>query len=334
MSRSQPARSFGPEQALLINLYMFSNKTPWIVLLLLWMGGSTWWHVCKIKQLCANTPAEAVTTATATVAMPPLAVIDGDKLNLNVPGNFSFAKSGAVANDAAIGNTVQTIADYLKANPGRTLALTGYYHADEQNTTSFANLGLARAEGVREKLVALGVPAAQLTTRGAEIGVPAEMPYNIKGDSLYGGLAFAFDGAAVAAPAETPTEKPKTEEALAEEQKFESVFKPIDLYFKSAESTFIETDDTKAFFKEARKYLSKHKSKQLLLTGHTDSEGEDFENMDLAKKRASAVKKRLVAGGIVGSQIKIVAKGESEPKASNDTEEGRKANRRVTVVVQ
>jgi OmpA-OmpF porin, OOP family len=309
---------------------MFTNKTPWIVLLLLWMGGSTWWHVCKIKQLCGEAPPATLPEATS-VAIPPLAVADGDKLNLNVPGNFSFARSGSVASDATIGNTMQTVADYLKANPDRTLTLTGYYHPDEQNVTSFANLGLARAEGIKEKLVALGVPAAQLLTRGVQIGTPAEMPYNAKGDSLYGGLAFAFDGAA-ATPVEV--EKPKTEEALAKEQKFESVFKPIDLYFRSAESNFIETDETKKFLKEAKKYLAKHKDKQLLVTGHTDSEGEDYENMDLSKARANTVKKRLVVGGINRLQIKTEAKGESEPKASNDTDEGRKANRRVTVVVQ
>jgi OmpA-OmpF porin, OOP family len=308
---------------------MFTNKTPWIILLLLWMGGSTWWHVCKIKQLCADTAPSPVPVA-AAIAMPTLSVVDGDKLNLNVPnGNFSFAKSGAVANDAAVGNTVQSVADYLKANASRTLTLTGYYHPDEQNTTSFATLGLARAEDIKEKLVALGVPAAQLLTRGVQIGTPAEMPYNAKGDSLYGGLAFAFDGAA---PAEV--EKPKVEEKLAEEQKFESVFKPIDLYFRSAESDFIETDETKKFLKEAKKYLAKHPGKKLVVTGHTDSEGEDVENMDLSKARANTVKKRLVKGGIAKAQIETKAKGESEPKASNDTEEGRTANRRVTIVVQ
>ncbi|CCH02500.1 OmpA-OmpF porin, OOP family [Fibrella aestuarina BUZ 2] len=316
---------------------MFTNKTPWIVLLLLWMGGSTWWHVCKIKQLCGDSPPSATApVAAASAVMPSLIVVDGDKLNWNVPGNFSFAKSGAVASEAAVGNTLQTVADYLKANPGRVLTLTGYYHADEQNTTTLANLGVARAEGIKAKLVALGVPAAQLATRGVQATDTNQMPYNTPGDSLYGGLAFAFDGLKTeAAQADTTVaEKPKTEEALAEAQKFTSVFEPIDLYFKLGQSNYIQTEDTKKFFKEAEAYLKEHTDKKLVLTGHTDDRGPEGVNLELSKARASTVKNRLTRAGIKTDQIEVNAKGETEPKESNATLEGRKANRRVTVVVQ
>lgn len=317
---------------------MFTNKTPWIVLLLLWMGGSTWWHVCKIKQLCDEAPASAAASA-PVVTMPPLSIVDSDKLNLNVTGNFSFAESGAVANQAAVGNTLQTVASHLIAT-GRTLTLTGYYFTDEQNPTAFANLGLARAEAIKAKLLALGVPAAQLTTKGVALGGVGspQLAYSPRRDSVYGGLTFAFDSTGVAANvpvADTvAAETPKTEQELAEAQKFESVFKPIDLYFKYAQSDYIRTDDTKEFFTEARTYLREHRDKKLILTGHTDDEGTDEENIELARKRANAVKDRLKRFGIDGDQIEVNAKGESEPKASNETEEGRKANRRVTVVVQ
>ncbi len=314
---------------------MFTSKTPWIVLLLLWMGGSTWWHVCKIKQLCGNDARSTLTAA--TVAMPGLSISDGDKLNLNVPGNFSYAKSGAVASTAAIGNTAQSLADYLTANPGRSLTISGYYHADEQNPSTYANLGVARAEDIKSQLVKLGVSAGQLTTTGVLIGDTnaADMVYNAKGDSLYGGLGFAFAGAATTPVAETvAAEKPKTEEALADAQKFTSVFKPIDLYFKTGQSGYIQTEDTKKFFAEAETYLNANKGKKLMLTGHTDNMGPDGVNLELSKARAGGVKNRLKKAGIDADQIVVDAKGETEPKESNDTNEGRKANRRVTVVVQ
>lgn len=318
---------------------MFTSKTPWLVLLLCWMGGSTWWHVCRIKQLCGETPPSAAPPAEAA-NLPTLTVVDGDKLNLKVTGHVSFAKSGAAVNDAAIGNTLQTVASHLIAT-GRTLILTGNYHADEQNTTRFPNLGIARAEAVKAKLLALGVPAAQLTTKSALVIGPEnpQMPYNTQGDSLYGGLAFAFDGANVpesteAASDTTTAEKPKTEQELADAQTFESVFKPIDLYFKYAKSDYIKTEATKQFFTEARTYLKEHKDKKLILTGHTDNEGTDEENIALSKARANTVKGRLKRFGINDDQIVVEAKGEAEPKESNETEAGRKANRRVTVVVQ
>lgn len=314
---------------------MFTNKTPWIVLLLLWMGGSTWWHVCKIKQLCGD---DAPTTLPTTMAMPGmdapgLTIADGDKLNLNVPGNFSYAKSGDVANPTAVGNTLQTVADYLKANPGRIMTITGHYHADEANTSSFPNLGIARAEAIKADLVKLGVPAEQVATASMVVSTPegAMMPYSAKGDSLYGGLAFSFTGKAVEA---APVAKPKTEEALAEAQTYTSLFKPIDLYFKTGQSSYIKTEATKKFFAEAEKYLKANKGKKLLLTGHTDDQGSEGVNMELSKARASGVKSRLRNDGIAADQIVVEAKGETQPKESNETTDGRKANRRVTVVVQ
>ena len=269
--------------------------------------------------------------------MPSLSISDGDGLNLNVPGNFSYAKSGAVVSVAAIGNTVQSLADYLTANPGRSLTISGYYHADEQNPSTYANLGVARADDIKAQLVKLGVSARQLTTGGVLIGDTnaADMVYNAKGDSLYGGLGFAFAGAATASVAETvAAEKPKTEEALADAQKFTSVFKPIDLYFKTGQSGYIQTEDTKKFFAEAETYLKVNKGKKLMLTGHTDNMGPDGVNLELSKARAGGVKNRLKEAGIDADQIVVDAKGETEPKESNDTNEGRKANRRVTVVVQ
>ena len=309
---------------------MFTNKTPWLVLLLFWMGGSTWWHVCKVKQLCGDDPAPA--SATVAVAAPSLAIVDADKLNLNVPSNFSYAKSGAVADATAVGNTLQSLANYLTANPGRLLDVNGYYRADEQNSSIFPNLGVARAENIKAQLVKLGVPVRQLAANGILIdGTNAGlMPYNAVGDSLYGGLTFAFKGAA----ATTTTEVPKTEEALAEAQTFTSVFKPIDLYFKKGQSSYIQTEATKQFFAEATTYLKANKGKKLILAGHTDDSGAADVNLELSKARAGTVKSRLKKAGIDSDQITVDAKGESQPKEPNATLEGRKANRRVTAVVQ
>ena len=310
---------------------MFTNKTPWLILLLLWMGGSTWWHVCKIKQLCGDDSTPALATV-AAVAMPTLTIVDADKLNLNVPGNFSYAKSGAVANTTAVGNMLQSLADYLTANPGRLLTIEGYYRADEQNPSAFQNLGVARTEDIKAQLVKLGVRAGQLATTGILIDGTNErlMPYNAVGDSLYGGLTFAFKEAA----APTVTETPKTEEALAEAQTFTSVFKPIDLYFKTGQSGYIQTEATKQFFAEAITYLKANKGKKLMLTGHTDDSGAANVNLELSKARAGTVKSRLEKAGIDSDQITVDAKGETQPKEPNATLEGRKANRRVTVVIQ
>ena len=308
---------------------MFANKTPWIVLLVLWMIGSTWWHVCKIKQLCADDAPSAATTA--AIALPGLTIADGDRFRLDLPGNFTFAKSGANANMNRLGGSLDSLTAYLKANPGRTLEITGYYASSEINNTSFANLGLARAEGIKQYLVQQGIPASSLTTKGVLLD---SLTFTPKGDSLYGGLNFAFGGAALTAPAPVTISGPTTEDELAKAEKYTSVFKPIDLYFPLNEANYIKTPDTQKFFEEAVKYLNEHKDKKLLLTGHTDSSGPDDVNMRLSQDRANDVKAKLRKLGINGDQIETRAKGETQPKADNSTPSGRKANRRVTVVVE
>ncbi len=320
---------------------MLTNKTPWIVLLIVWMAGSTWWHVCKIKQLCADDVPETTLTAPAS----GFTLADGSRFSVGLPGTFNFAKSGSIPNLAGFDASLDSVATYLQNNPDRQLTLTGYYTASETNSSNFANLGIARAEAIKALLVQRGVEAGSLLTTGVE---RADLAFNAAGDSVNAGVngSFAAMMAAVAPPdsavsaslTSTSTTATvaagATEETLAKAEKYESVFKPIDLYFKSGSSDYIRTDETKKFFKEAIQYLRKNKDKDLVLTGYTDSEGSEDVNLNLSKKRANSVKQRLLSQGVSSSQIESGGKGEADPKASNDTESGRKANRRVTVVVQ
>ncbi|GAB3888397.1 OmpA family protein [Spirosoma agri] len=325
---------------------MFANKTPWIVLLVLWMISSTWWHLCKIKQICADntqpsssevTPVESSPVATPTETPPGAdgyTIADGNLFRLDFPGNFRFAKSGSNADMNTLGGSLEPLVSYLKANPGRTLSIIGYYSSTETNSSTFTNLGLARAEGMKQYLIQQGIPATSLTIEGIERSIPI----TAKGDSLEGGLDFAFTGKRVVTPTDTQPAvltltAPKTETELAESEKYTSVFEPIDLYFSLGGSNYIKTDATRKFFSEATTYLRAHKDKKLRLTGHTDNSGPDATNMRLSRDRASDVKAKLRQSGISSDQILVEAKGETNPKADNSTLSGRKANRRVTVVV-
>ncbi len=73
-----------------------------------------------------------------------------------------------------------------------------------------------------------------------------------------------------------------------------------------------------------------HDDIDLVLEGHTDSRGSDQYNMSLSDRRAAAVKAKLVADyGIPAARVSAVGYGETQPVASNETEEGRARNRRV-----
>ncbi len=70
------------------------------------------------------------------------------------------------------------------------------------------------------------------------------------------------------------------------------------------------------------------------IEGHTDSRGHDIVNTRLSNERANAIKAYLVANlGLDESGIVAVGYGKSRPIATNDTEEGRRVNRRIDVVV-
>ncbi|WP_299706525.1 OmpA family protein [uncultured Pontibacter sp.] len=70
------------------------------------------------------------------------------------------------------------------------------------------------------------------------------------------------------------------------------------------------------------------------IIGHTDSTASAAYNEKLAEDRANAVKNWLEKNtDIAASRMTIEAAGQSRPRATNETEEGRQKNRRVAVVV-
>ncbi len=65
------------------------------------------------------------------------------------------------------------------------------------------------------------------------------------------------------------------------------------------------------------------------VSGHTDAQGDANANRALSQRRADAVRKYLLDGGVAADQVTARGYGEDEPTASNDTAEGRALNRRV-----
>lgn len=65
------------------------------------------------------------------------------------------------------------------------------------------------------------------------------------------------------------------------------------------------------------------------VAGHTDSVGSDGYNMDLSQRRANTVRDYLISKGIAADRLVAKGYGESQPIASNDSDEGRFKNRRV-----
>ena len=79
--------------------------------------------------------------------------------------------------------------------------------------------------------------------------------------------------------------------------------------------------------------LKEQPKRDIRIEGHTDSSGGKSYNLDLAQRRADAVRDFLIENGIRAERITARGEGEEKAVASNDTAEGRRENRRVEVIV-
>ena len=75
--------------------------------------------------------------------------------------------------------------------------------------------------------------------------------------------------------------------------------------------------------------LNRNPEYDLIISGHTDSTGDTYRNLDLSEQRAKTCYDFLINRGIDSDRISYIGYGEARPIATNDTTEGKKINRRV-----
>jgi len=91
-------------------------------------------------------------------------------------------------------------------------------------------------------------------------------------------------------------------------------------------------DESKPTLDKIVAMLKSEPTMQLIIEGHTDSNGTTEHNQVLSQQRAESVKLYLVAAGVSPSRLSIEGYGESKPVASNTTATGMAQNRRVELV--
>lgn len=121
---------------------------------------------------------------------------------------------------------------------------------------------------------------------------------------------------------------PDTRHKLIDEGKFSTTSILFDV---NAATLKFESFGT---IKEVASILKEFKEVRIKIFGHTDSDGNDKDNLALSQKRSEAVKTALVNEyGIDATRIETDGKGEAEPVANNKTREGKAANRRIEMRV-
>ena len=104
------------------------------------------------------------------------------------------------------------------------------------------------------------------------------------------------------------------------------------ILFRSADSNLLPQAQVK--LDQVAKALLAIKARNLIVEGHTDSQGSDAYNQSLSQRRADAVRDYLVQRGYPANNIQSRGQGEGSPIGNNASAEGRANNRRVEIVIE
>ncbi len=104
-----------------------------------------------------------------------------------------------------------------------------------------------------------------------------------------------------------------------------------DILFSPGKSTILKSDEEGLL--EIAEFMKKYPYVYLEINGHTDNVGDPAANLKLSKERAEAAKKLLATKGIARGRLKARGFGQTKPIVTNDTEEGRKQNRRIEFLI-
>lgn len=261
-----------------------------IGLFLIWAFVCQRWYVCHIKQRCGADKNEIP-------APPPIDTR---------PLVFKWSDADAMANP-----TFNTFRDsILKGLPAeQLLEITGIYFKDEKAPKGHSNMGLARAENVKELFGRFLDEERVVVTSRLE-----NEPEGIR-KMTFEGIAFKYK------------EKPKGDEV-----EFIEIENQVTILFPYGQATRTADPRVDDYLAKLAERL-KQTDEAVSITGHTDNTGTPEFNDKLGAARAKHVRDILIAKGIKKERLTTATKGKYEPVASNDTEEGQRQNRRVVLVL-
>ena len=187
-----------------------------------------------------------------------------------------------------------------------------------------------------------GQGAAIGTASGAAVGA---LIGSMSGDAGKGALIGAVGGAIAGGMVGAYMEEQRQdfEKALADEiARGEIRVTPLpndQLLVGMTGATSFETDSDRiksGFYSTMDKISSivnEYGKTTLVVTGHTDNTGSADYNQQLSVRRADSVESYLEGDGVIPARISSKGFGQNQPVASNETDAGRRLNRRVDIII-
>lgn len=103
------------------------------------------------------------------------------------------------------------------------------------------------------------------------------------------------------------------------------------IYFEKASAVLLP--ESMPELEKILQFMNNNPQMAIELSGHTSSEGRDDYNLQLSTDRAQAIKQWLTLKGVNEKRMIAVGYGKTQPVADNNTDEGRKKNRRVELKI-
>jgi len=230
-------------------------------------------------------------------------------------GDGKYEIDGAKDDRQTFANAGVGVIKALSKHVDLRTELRAQYSFDEEMTNALFNIGLAYNFGA--------APAPAPKEEPAPAPVPVVAPVDTDGDGVF----------------DPQDQCPGTAKGAKVDEKGCYIIlketKSFNLDVKFANASADLEQNYMGSVRDLATFLTQYPTTDVVIEGHTDSNGSDKYNQSLSERRAKAVADALVAQyGIDAKRVTSVGYGESRPVASNATVEGRGQNRRVVGVVK
>ncbi len=259
-----------------------------------------WHYVCQILGMCGDN---------VEVPIDPVLAEEGT-IELDEAEKFKYAEKEVLPNlNAENKSRIASIVQQMKSDKDINLIIRGAFTTDEKDVKPgfFENLGIARADAVRKMITEDGVDEDRISLDFVEAD-----------DALSDPIRFELTRKEIEAAQYTFTNMSFSDITFDSES---AVFRTPTRQFR------LYADSLKAF-------LIQNPDNMLVVTGHTDDQGEEQLNYKLGIRRGNSVRYYLQTRTGIRSSIEVASKGETAPVADNSTAEGRRKNRRVQITIQ